>query len=158
MNFDAFFQEGNGKDLIIPLKNNSTRVESLDNEALFQLPLISIIILVLAKDRSKPRISELGQLVGECIEKSFIGFKSSDQHLGWSANLRIRTVKAINFLEKSNLIIINNRKEKVIITELGKKVVERALKWDHNLEYNLKLIARTYRNIRVSRQLDLELM
>ncbi|MBA0211579.1 hypothetical protein [Pectobacterium brasiliense] len=158
MNFETFFQEGREKKLIIPLKNNHLREDTLDNEALFQLPLISIIILVLAKDRSKPKISELGQLVGECIEKTFIGFKASDQHVGWSANLRIRTVKAINFLEKSELIIINNRKEKVVITDLGKKVVERAFKWDHNLEYNLKLIARSYRNIRVSRQLDLELM
>ncbi|MDB2170383.1 MULTISPECIES: hypothetical protein [Enterobacterales] len=158
MNFDTFLQEGNGKDLVIAFKNIEPRDNSLDNEALFQLPLISIIILVLAKDRSKPNVAELGQLVGECIEKCFIGFKASDQHIGWSANLRIRTVKAISFLEKANLIIINNRKEKVTITDLGKKVVDRAFKWDHNLEYNLKLIARSYRNIRVSRQLDLELM
>lgn len=158
MSFDDFFQNNNSKNLIIPLKRNITREDTLDNEALFQLPLISIIILVLAKDRSKPKISELGQLVGECIEKSFIGFRSSDQHIGWSANLRIRTVKAINFLEKANLVIINNRKEKVIITDLGKKVVDRAFKWDSNLEYNLRLIARSYRNIRISRQLDLELM
>lgn len=158
MNFETFFQEGNGKSLIIPMKNSKAREDTLDNEALFQLPLISIIILVLAKDRSKPRISELGQLVGECIEKTFIGFKASDQNVGWSANLRIRTVKAINFLERSKLIVINNRKEMVVITELGKKVVDRAFQWDQNLEYNLKLIARSYRNIRVSRQLDLELM
>ncbi|MGU5528958.1 hypothetical protein, partial [Aeromonas caviae] len=54
-------------------------------------------------------------------------------------------------------ITINNRKDRLHITELGKKVIDRANAWDENLEYNLSLISRSYRNICVSRQLDSEL-
>ncbi|CFQ34249.1 hypothetical protein [Yersinia bercovieri] len=159
MNFDSFFEQIKQRELTIKL-SSITRPDHrnlLDNEALFQLPLISIIILVLAKDKRKPKVAEIGQLIGECIEASFIGFKSSAQHIGWSANLRIRTVKALSFLEQSELIIINNRKDRLNITELGKKVVERAMSWDDNLEYSLTLVSRSYRNICISRQLDLEL-
>lgn len=85
------------------------------------------------------------------------GFKGSAQHVGWSANLRIITVKAIGFLEYTNLLIVNNRKGRVDISDLGKKVVKRAMDWDDNLAYNLQVISRSYRNICVSKQLDMEL-
>ncbi len=171
MNFDTFFDRVKTKEIVVhipqqlktgqetlPTQDISEQpVGLLDNEALFQLPLISIIILVMAKDRRKPKVAELGQLVGECIESSFVGFKGSFQHVGWSANLRIRTVTALSFLESSSLIVVNNRKDRLQITELGKKVVERAVNWNEQLEYNIALISRSYRNICVSRQLDLEL-
>jgi hypothetical protein len=43
---------------------------------------------------------------------SFYGFKGSAQHLGWSANLRIRTIKAVNFLEATKLIEVNIKNKK----------------------------------------------
>jgi len=159
MNFESFFHRLQNNVITLPLSSQekSEQYNLLDNEALFQLPLISIIILVLAKDKRKPKVAEVGQLVGECIESSFLGFKGSTQHIGWSANLRIRTVKSMSFLENTGLITINNRKDRLHITELGKKVIDRANAWDENLEYNLSLISRSYRNICVSRQLDSEL-
>lgn len=159
MNFESFFHRLQNNVITLPLSSQekSEQYNLLDNEALFQLPLISIIILVLAKDKRKPKVAEVGQLVGECIESSFLGFKGSTQHIGWSANLRIRTVKSMSFLENAGLITINNRKDRLHITELGKKVVDRANAWDENLEYNLSLISRAYRNICISRQLDSEL-
>ncbi len=159
MNFESFFHHLQNNVITLPLSSQekSEQYNLLDNEALFQLPLISIIILVLAKDKRKPKVAEVGQLVGECIESSFLGFKGSTQHIGWSANLRIRTVKSMSFLENTGLITINNRKDRLHITELGKKVIDRANAWDENLEYNLSLISRSYRNICVSRQLDSEL-
>ncbi|WP_404836048.1 hypothetical protein [Aeromonas media] len=159
MNFESFFHHLQNNVITLPLSSQekSEQYNLLDNEALFQLPLISIIILVLAKDKRKPKVAEVGQLVGECIESSFLGFKGSTQHIGWSANLRIRTVKSMSFLENAGLITINNRKDRLHITELGKKVIDRANAWDENLEYNLSLISRSYRNICVSRQLDSEL-
>lgn len=159
MNFDTFFASIEQRDLLIPISENIKQIthSPLDNEALFQLPLISIIILALAKSNRKPKISEIGQLIGECIELTFPSYKGSAQHVGWSANLRIRTVKSLSFLEQANLIIINNRKERLNITELGKKVVERAMTWDENLEYYLVSISRSYRNICISRQLDMEM-
>jgi hypothetical protein len=159
MNFESFFHRLQNNVITLPLSSQekSEQYNLLDNEALFQLPLISITILVLAKDKRKPKVAEVGQLVGECIESSFLGFKGSTQHIGWSANLRIRTVKSMSFLENAGLITINNRKDRLHITELGKKVVDRANAWDENLEYNLSLISRAYRNICISRQLDSEL-
>ena len=141
MNFDTFFEN----------------IASTGTEALFQLPLISLIILLMAKDKRKPRVSEIGQLVGESLESSMSGFKGSAQHIGWSANLRVRTVKAISFLEYSCLIEIPNNKGRIKITDLGKKVISKALNQEDTLSYNLAEIAKAYRNLCVSKQLDMEL-
>lgn len=158
MNFDEFFDRAERENLIIPADFSGRSSQSLGNEALFQLPLIALIILVMAKSRRKPKVAEIGQLVGESIETAMVGFKGSAQHLGWSANLRIRTVKALNFLETAQLIEIHNGKSRIEITEIGKRVVARALEPADDLAYNLTSIARTYRNICISRQLDLELL
>ena len=158
MNFETFFNNIEQKNLTIKVDNSYLpKQHLLNNEALFQLPLISLIILLMAKDRRKPFVPEIGQLVGESIEQSLSGFKGSSQHIGWSANLRVRTVKAITFLEYSQLVKINNRKGRIKITDLGKKVINRALEKDDDLAYNLSQIARAYRNICVSNQLDMEL-
>jgi len=158
MNFDDFFSQGNLSKAKIALKRDtSNRGYLLDNEALFQLPFICLIVLLMAKDRRKPFVSETGQLVGESIEASVPGFKGSSQHLGWSTNLRVRTVKAISFLEVANLIKIDNRKSRIKSTELGSKVINKALSRDDDLAYNLSKVARAYRNICVSRKLDMEL-
>lgn len=158
MNFDIFFEHISKSNSEIKIDTTKfDRSLLLNNEALFQLPLISLIILLMAKDRRKPRISEVGQLVGECIEASMSGFKGSAQHIGWSANLRVRTVKAISFLELTKLIEVNDRKGKIDISILGKKVIDKALSKDDNLSYELAEIAHAYRNICVSKQLDLEL-
>ena len=159
MNFDKFFDEVKDTALHVSIGASlNSRNRLLDNEALFQLPLISLIILLMAKDRRKPLVKEVGQLVGECLESSMPAFKGSAQHIGWSANLRVRTVKAMVFLENAKLIEIENRKGRVNITELGKKVIEAALKHEDNLSVNLVYVAKCYRNICVSNQLDLELI
>lgn len=69
MNFDSFFEKVKESKAIIEIDQESTFESNfLNNEALFQLPLISLIVLLLAKDRRKPFVSEIGQLVGESIE------------------------------------------------------------------------------------------
>jgi len=159
MNIEEFFNHANKNGLKIKALPSSHESEHLlDNEALFQLPLISLIILLMAKDRRKPKIPELGQLVGESLEQSIPGFKGSAQHVGWSANLRVRTIKAMAFLEHSGLVEIANRKGKLEITKLGKKVIDKALSLDDNLSYNLAKIQMAYRNILVSKQFKLELI
>lgn len=158
MNFDAFFQSISGLKTEVILEGSSPRrVNTLDNEALFQLPLISLVILLLAKDKRKPRVPEIGQLVGESIGASLVGFKGSAQHVGWSANLRVRTVTALSFLELARLVEVDNRKGRVVATELGKRVINKAMNQEDNLAYNLAHISRAYRNLCVSRQLDLEM-
>ncbi|WP_146447159.1 hypothetical protein [Vibrio cyclitrophicus] len=158
MNFDKFFENvaQSGTEIRFDSSRN-TKPNLLNNEALFQLPLISLIVLLMAKDKRKPKISEIGQLVGESIETSMPGFKGSAQHVGWSANLRVRTVKAVSFLEYSSLIEIPNSKGRIKITSLGKKVIDQALNQEDILAYNLAEIAKAYRNLCVSKQLDMEL-
>lgn len=157
MNFDEFFSSIESKNINVTFQNTEKEQRLLENEALFQLPLISLIILIMAKDSRKPFIAEVGQLVGESIEASMIGFKGSAQHIGWSANLRVRTVTALSFLEQAQLVEVQNRKGRVKITELGKKVINHALRLENNLSYNLSQISRSYRNICVSKQLDMEI-
>lgn len=157
MNFETFFDKVEQSDLSIKVEHISCPTQSLGNDALFQIPLISLIVLVLAKDRRKPLVSEIGQIVGESIEVSMTAFKGSAQHLGWSANLRVRTVKALGFLEHAQLVEVDSRQAVIKATVLGRKVIDRALKNDDNLSYNLALITRSYRNICVSKQLVMEL-
>lgn len=156
MNIDDFFNSTaiSNIEINVITENKSNR---LDNEALFQLPFISLVILLLAKDRKKFPIESFGILVGQSIESSMVAFKGSSQHLGWSANLRIRTVKSLSFLEQANLVIVHNNKGQIIATELGKKIIKSALSQNDNLAYNLAEISRAYRNIHTSKQLDMEL-
>lgn len=157
MNFQLFFEQNSSEVLSIGTGNQAKRTE-IGNDALFQLPLIALVILVLAKDRRKPKISEIGQVVGESIEACMPGFKGSSQHLGWSATLRIRTVTALNFLDFSGLILAENERGRVQITELGKRVISRAMNNNaDDLSYHLARVARAYRNMCVARQLDLSL-
>lgn len=157
MNFELFFDSLEKNDLALEVGNNNSNDRDINNEALFQIPLIALIILIMSGSRRKPRVPELGQFVGESIEASLGGFKGSSQTLGWSANLRVRTVAALRFLEQANLTVVHNRMGRISITDLGKKVITRVMKDDNDLSYNLANISRAYRNICVSRQLDLEL-
>ena len=157
MNFELFFDSLEENDLALKVGNESLNDRDINNEALFQIPLIALIILVMSGSRRKPRVPEVGQFVGESIEASLGGFKGSSQTLGWSANLRVRTVAALRFLEHANLAQVDNRMGRISITDLGKKVINKVMKYDNDLSYNLANIGRAYRNICVSRQLDLEL-
>lgn len=158
MNFEDFFNRVGQKEIRLTLKEDTfSKGNLLDNEALFQLPLICLIILLMAKDRSKLLVPEVGQLVGECIESSMHGFKGSAQHIGWSANLRLRTVKAVGFLELAQLIEIDDHNKKISISKLGRRVIDKALTRDNDLAVNLSIIAREYRNICVSKRLDMKL-
>ncbi|HAS6130355.1 TPA: hypothetical protein I7264_03450 [Vibrio parahaemolyticus] len=158
MNFNSFFDHVEESNSILEVSEcREEKGDALDNEALFQLPLISLVILLLAKDKRKPKMPELGRMVGEVLEQSMPAFRHSKQHISWSANLRIRTIKAMIFLESSGFVIVNNSKGKVEATESGKKLINKAISQESNLSFNLIEIAKSYRNICVSRKLDLEL-
>lgn len=157
MNFDIFFDSLEKNDLELTIESSEKRSHDINNEALFQIPLIALIILAMSGSRRKPKVPELGQFVGECIEASMGAFKGSSRKLGWSASLRVRTVAALRFLEQTNLAVVQNRMGKITTTELGKKVLARVWKEDNDLSYNLANIERAYRNICVSRQIELEL-
>ena len=159
MNYDDFFQEAKEKGVDIIFDNPDSPVSHrLSNEALFHLPLLAMTILLLSKSRRKPKSDELGQIVGECFERTFVGFKGSSQHLGWSANLRMRTVKALTFLEAANLVEVDRSHLRIKITDKGKKVISKASEGDNDLAYTLKLIERKYRDIQVEKQISMELI
>lgn len=133
--------------LIITRSAPRSRRDALQNESLFHMPLIALSILSLAKGRSKPKADEIGKLIGQCFEHSLATFSGSSQELGWSANLRIRTVKALTFLESTNLIIINKNTSRLEATPAGKKIVDGAIESEGELCVFLLTIQREYRNI-----------
>jgi len=157
MNYDAFFDEVKRNRVELAFDNpQPAQPARLSNEALFHLPLLAITILVLSKGNRRLNLNQIGQLVGECFERTFVGFKGSSQHLGWSANLRMRTVRALTFLELAKLISVE--RGRVTATEMGKRVVHAAFKNElSDLHFNLRLIERSYRDISVERQLSLGL-
>lgn len=128
MDYEEFFQEASEKEIVLSLDQFSdSATHRLSNEALFHLPLLAMTILLLSKTRRKPKSDELGQLIGECFERTFSGFKGSSQHLGWSANLRMRTVKALTFLETVSLVEVDCHDSRIKATAFGKKVVSKAI-------------------------------
>ncbi|AQV99273.1 hypothetical protein BJN34_35960 (plasmid) [Cupriavidus necator] len=150
MNYDEFFREASRlSPASLGLPQRADYRSSLDNEALFQLPLLAMVILTLSKGSSKPRLSELGQLVGECLERTVSGFKGSSQDIGWSANLRIRTVKALTFLERTNLVTVEG--QQVTITHRGRPFIVKVLEQETMLADALLIVERSYNNIRAER-------
>ena len=144
-----FFQEARRLNTKLSLSvQGPAPAHSLDNEALFQLPLLAMTILAMSKGNSKPQLQEIGQLVGECLERTVAGFKGSSQVIGWSGNLRIRTVKALTFLESTGQVIIEQGTRRISATDLGKKVYNGALEGDTLLAASIKTIELSYQYIR----------
>jgi hypothetical protein len=149
VNLHDFFKEAAQLQLKVSLPNPREPIpHALSNEALFQLPLLAMVILSISKGKSKPELPEIGQLVGECLERTVAGFKGSSQDIGWSANLRIRTIKALTFLEASGLAEVEARTKLVKATEMGRQVYDRAVEDEGYLSYALQTVERSYQNIR----------
>jgi len=148
MSLTEFFNEAEKLDMHLRLSiTESLPAQSLNNEALFQLPLLAMTILALSKGSSKPVLSEIGQLVGECLERTVAGFKGSSQDIGWSANLRIRTIKALTFLETTQQVSIDKHTRRITATDLGKKIYSGATKGDSPLAHSMRTIELSYRYI-----------
>lgn len=158
MDFDDFFDavETEGLELTFATSEPLPPLR-LSNEAMFHLPLIAITILMIAKGRSKPKVDSIGQLVGECFEGNFSGFRGSAQHLGWSAALRLRTVQALTFLETAGLVDVKGADKSIAATAQGQRVIATALRQEGDLAFNLYSMERSYRNIRSERQLRMDL-
>lgn len=138
MNFETFFLEAEKKESdIVFFSGAENETHFLDNETLFQLPLISLIVLTVASGQRKPIVSELGRLVGESIESVFTGFKGSARHLGWSALLRIRTVKSVSFLELSGFIEVRKKDSRIAATKKGQRLLKIVLSKDNELSSHL---------------------
>jgi predicted transcriptional regulator len=158
VNFEEFFQEAEERNVRIAGDDGQPhKALLLSNEALFQLPLLAMAVLVISRGNRKPKQDQLGQLVGECLERSLAGFKGSSQHIGWSANLRIRTVKALTFLEMAGLVVPVTTSRTFSITDRGKEILSAAMDSDSHLARTLRVIERNYRNITTEYQIRLEL-
>lgn len=145
MSLHDFFTEAEKLNTHLRISvTDSIPAHSLNNEALFQLPLLAMTILALSKGKSKPVLSEIGQLVGECLERTVAGFKGSSQDIGWSANLRIRTIKALTFLESTQQVSIDEHTRRISATELGKKIYSSAIKGDTRLSHSMKTMEMSY--------------
>jgi hypothetical protein len=144
-----FFSEARRLNLKLNLSGEGpSPAHTIENEALFQLPLLAMTILAMSKSLSKPQLSEIGQLVGECLERTVAGFKGSSQDIGWSGNLRIRTIKALTFLEATGQVTIDEATRRITATELGKKVYNEAADGESPLAFSMKTIELSYQYIR----------
>lgn len=144
-----FFKEARKLNVRLNLETDTPApAHSLDNEALFQLPLLAMTILAITKGSSKPQLPEIGQLVGECLERTVAGFKGSSQDIGWSGNLRIRTIKALTFLESTGQVVIDQHTRRISATDLGKKIYKDAVDGDTLLAVSMKTIELSYQYIR----------
>lgn len=149
MNATEFFNEATRLNIRLDLPVElSVPAHSLSNEALFQLPLLAMTILAVTKGAAKPLLPEIGQLVGECLQRTVPGFKGSSQDIGWSGNLRIRTVKALTFLEATNQITVDQYTRRISATELGKKVYQSAVAGESLLAISMKTIELSYQYMR----------
>lgn len=149
MNATEFFDEATKLNIRLNLPAKlSVPAHSLSNEALFQLPLLAMTILAITKGAAKPLLPEIGQLVGECLERTVAGFKGSSQDIGWSGNLRIRTIKALTFLEATRQITVDQHTRRISATELGKKVYQNAIVGESRLAMSMKTIELSYQYIR----------
>lgn len=156
MNYDEFFQVVDEEEIEVSFDNSVKSANwRLSNEALFHLPLLAITILMLGRGHRKPKLEQIGQLVGECFERSFSDYRSSTQHLGWSANLRMRTVRALTFLESAALVTVNHDRTRISVTNLGRRVINSALSMDSDLAIALRRIERSYRNVSEERQISM---
>lgn len=154
MNAEQFFEEAMRLDIRLNLPPDvAIPAHSLSNEALFQLPLLAMTILAITKGSGKPLLPEIGQLVGECLERTVAGFKGSSQDLGWSGNLRIRTIKALTFLEATGQIIVDKHTRRICATELGKQVYVNASEGEDSLAISMKTIELSYQYIRDENQI-----
>lgn len=157
MDFDKCKQEAARSKICIAFETSDRGPSLLSNEALFHIPLLAAVVLTLACLSRKPRTAEIGQMVGECIERTFTNFKGSSQRLGWSANLRIRTVAALAFLESASLVTVAD-KGVISASDLGRKAIKSALAEDDDLSFTLMTVERSYRDICGERRSQLELL
>lgn len=157
MDFDKCKQEVARSKICIAFETSDRGPSLLSNEALFHIPLLAAVVLTLTCLSRKPRTAEIGQMVGECIERTFTNFKGSSQRLGWSANLRIRTVTALAFLESASLVTVAD-KGMISATDLGRKTIKSAFAEDDDLSFTLMTVERSYRDICGERRSQLELL
>ncbi len=79
------------------------------------------------------------------------------QNTQWSANLRIRTVAALAFLESASLVTVAD-KGIISATDLGRKAIKSAFAEDDDLSFTLLTVERSYRDICGERRSQLELL
>jgi hypothetical protein len=157
MDYEEFFQVV--KDVKPDFSNVKAHADGytpLSNDALFHIPLLAISILALCKVRGKFTLPEVGQVIGECFERTLPGFKGSAQLLAWSSNLRVRTINALCFLEDSGLVTVLETSEKEITaTKLGKEIIDNTLAEDTELSYVIARIQRSYNNMKKESNIEM---
>lgn len=159
MNIEEFWESAKQSGLNLgPVEGGTEGSPLLSNEALFHLPLLAMFVLMMAKGRKKPRLDELGQTMGECIERALAGFKGSSQHIGWSGNLRVRTVNALAFLELAGLVHVSQNTKFISTTDVGARLYALAAEGDGNLAMTLKHAERSYGDMSREAQLRLRVL
>lgn len=137
--------------------NVGKSASQLSNEAIFHLPLLAFAILSLAVCQRPIRTKEVGQIIGECFERVFKSFKGSARFLGWSTNLRVRTVAALALLEHVELVTVDE-KSMVKSTDQGRIIIKAVEKSDLDLYEVLIKVQDAYRDVIAEKTKQMELL
>ena len=70
--------------------------------------------------------------------------------------MRIRTVKALTFLERAGFVVVDDRDGLVAIQQRGREVVGTVLEQESPLAVALLTVERSFENIRAERRIQAE--
>jgi len=144
MKFNEFKEVYRESKILIKSNENINKSNNLlSHDALFHLPFISLAIIIIAKKRAHTHVKYLPAILGECMESTLDGLANTKYSLSWSSNFRVRSVRALDFLESANLVLVD-KNNRLCITPLGKKVCKKAMKEDNDLKIALLRIDRTF--------------
>lgn len=152
--YDTFME--NAKDLQIVLESEIKDINysPLTNDALFHLPFLVLAILCITKGRRKVTTADLGHLFSQAFERTITGYKKGSQMISWSANLRLRTAKALEFLECSSMVFINYDKS-ISPTDTGKLFINSVLSEASFLGVTLRKLSRNFNDLKSEKQINL---
>lgn len=152
--YEAFVDNAKDLQLVLGSDLKDINYSPLTNDALFHLPFLVLAILSISKGRKKITTADLGHTFNQAIERTIVGYKKGSQMLSWSANLRLRTAKALEFLECSSLVLINYDKS-IAPTDSGKKLINGVLSEASFLGVTLRKLSRNFNDLKSEQQINL---
>jgi hypothetical protein len=128
MNVDEFLESVSALNLRLSAEN-AREVPAhppATMDALFHLPLLALLVLVIARRRSFSTLV-LGRSVAMLLVEHFAALRRSPHSLETSVTLRRRCADALAFLESVGLVMVSEEREHVItLTQAGKNRIDNA--------------------------------
>lgn len=152
--YDVFMENAKDLQIILGAEIKEIDYSPLTNEALFHLPFLVLAILCITKGRKKVTTADLGHSFSQAFERTITGYRKGSQMISWSANLRLRTVKALEFLECSSMVSIKYDKS-IAPTKTGKTLIDTVMSEASFLGITLRKLSRNFNDLKSEKQIDL---